>query len=567
MSIALPSRATLNDLLELVQASAMPLKKRQEMSSAIRTAAKVLGMELRFIPLDVASLRRKLEAASPQAHGVSQRRWANVRSLFGQALALGRDLLPARQTGPLMAGWRFFADQLPKNRRIRLLPVMRQMSEWGIEPDAIRLSDFERYRDQLLTNRLRANAEKAWDGVVWAWNASGRDITNWPSVEIVRPSKRETYVLAWGRFPVAYYSEVKAYLRERAQPDLSGTGTHKPAKPATLQTREYQFRAAASALVISGFPIEEITSISVLLSFENYQRILRFFLDKNEGRPSVQLGHLAGFLKDVAIHWVRVNEDTAAKMRRVASNLAPKRRGMTKKNREKLGALDHQPNVDAYLNLPRTIQAAVVKDKRAPRLKAILAQMAAAIALEQVSLIRRKNLASVRLDHHLMRRGTKFFLRIDEPETKNGDPIDLELPDETAEIIDWYVKGYRPYLIKGPSDALFPGEGGAPKNSGTLAAQIKNTIRRFTGLDLNIHLLRHVGGKIFLDQKPGQYEVMRRVLGHRSIATTTSYYTGAEQRAAGAHFARVLDERRKLLSAKVQAPDASKTANKRGGQS
>jgi len=179
-------------------------------------------------------------------------------------------------------------------------------------------------------------------------------------------------------------------------------------------------------------------------------------------------------------------------------------------------------------------------------------------------LIRRKNLAAVRLDRHLIWLGEKCFLRIDEIETKNGDPIDLELPDETTAIINWYVTEYRPYLHSTPTDALFPGKGGAPKNPATLATQIKQTIRRFTGLDLNIHLLRHAGGKIFLDQKPGQYEVMRRVLGHRSIATTTSYYAGAEQRAAGAHFARVLEERRQALTSK---PTASKTRSQKNGVS
>lgn len=567
MSITSSSRSTVADLLGAVQASELPQKKRQEMASAVRTVGRVLGVELGFIPLDVALLRRKLEAASPQGHGVSQRRWANVRSLFGQALALGRSLVPARQTAPLTPGWELFANQLPKSRRIRLLPVMRQMSEWGIEPQAIQLSDFERYRDRLLANRLRAGAEKAWDGIIWAWNASRREIEGWPAIELVRESKRETYVLTWDHFPLAYYNEVKAYLRERAQPDLSGMGAHKPARLSTLQTREYQLRAAASALVISGFPIAEITSIAVVVSFPNYQQILRYYLDKNEGRSFVQTGHMAGFLKDVAIHWVKVDEETATKMRKVASNLAPKRQGMTARNRKKISVFDQNDRVDAYLGLPHRIRETVIKDKRPPHLKAVLAQMAAAIALEQVSLIRRKNLASLCIDRHLIRRGSKLFLAIDEHETKNGDPIDLELPDATANIVDWYLREYRPYLIKEPTDALFPGEGGKPKNPGTLATQIKKTIHRYTGLDLNIHVLRHAGGKLFLDQKPGQYEVVRRVLGHRSMATTTRYYAGAEQRAAGAHFARVLDERRKSPATKTQAPDPASHAKKRGGRS
>jgi hypothetical protein len=68
---------------------------------------------------------------------------------------------------------------------------------------------------------------------------------------------------------------------------------------------------------------------------------------------------------------------------------------------------------------------------------------------------------------------------------------------------------------------------------------------RFTGLKVNSHLFRHAGAKIFLDQRPGQYEVVRQVLRHRSIETTTSFYAGAETRSAGLHYAAVIDRLRK----------------------
>jgi integrase len=88
---------------------------------------------------------------------------------------------------------------------------------------------------------------------------------------------------------------------------------------------------------------------------------------------------------------------------------------------------------------------------------------------------------------------------------------------------------------------------------------------KFTGLKINPHLFRHIAGKLFLDARPGQYEVVRRVLGHRSIATTTSIYAGAETRAAGQHFAAVIAERRRALQDKQSARAPAST--RRGGQS
>jgi integrase len=50
------------------------------------------------------------------------------------------------------------------------------------------------------------------------------------------------------------------------------------------------------------------------------------------------------------------------------------------------------------------------------------------------------------------------------------------------------------------------------------------------------HLFRHAGAKLFLDANPGAYEVVRRVLGHRSLNTTTNFYTGLETARAVRHF-------------------------------
>ncbi|MDB5571119.1 MAG: phage integrase [Hyphomicrobiales bacterium] len=205
--------------------------------------------------------------------------------------------------------------------------------------------------------------------------------------------------------------------------------------------------------------------------------------------------------------------------------------------------------VALFLSAPERIRAKVDKDKRAPRPKAVEAQMGAAIALLQAAPIRSKNLAALDLTHNLVSRGKRLYLIVAEADVRNGEPIDFELPAQTVEILAWYVREHRPHLLKGPSDALFPGENGAPKQPGALAPQIAKAVFRYTGMAFNAHLFRHAGGKIFLDARPGQYEVMRRVLGHRSITTTTSIYAGAETRSAGSHFAAVIAERRRALEA------------------
>ena len=50
------------------------------------------------------------------------------------------------------------------------------------------------------------------------------------------------------------------------------------------------------------------------------------------------------------------------------------------------------------------------------------------------------------------------------------------------------------------------------------------------------HRFRHAVAKIFLDRNPGQYEVVRQLLGHKNIKTTIEFYAGAEGAAAARHY-------------------------------
>jgi integrase len=249
----------------------------------------------------------------------------------------------------------------------------------------------------------------------------------------------------------------------------------------------------------------------------------------------------------IARHWVKVDAPTLERFKRIASRLAVPRRGMTAKNRERLRPFDDPETIATFLALPQRLQREVNTAKRNPRRRAVLAQMAAAIALLQAAPIRLKNLTAIDVNKNLIARSNKLYLVVPEDEVKNREPIDFELPAETRDILAWYVREHRPFLLREPSGALFPGKSSKAKSSGALASQIVRTIFRYTGLRFNTHLFRHAAGKIFLDARPGQYEVMRRVLGHRSITTTTSLYAGAETRSAGSHFAAVIAERRRNL--------------------
>ena len=75
---------------------------------------------------------------------------------------------------------------------------------------------------------------------------------------------------------------------------------------------------------------------------------------------------------------------------------------------------------------------------------------------------------------------------------------------------------------------LFPGNGDRSRYPNSLAKRIKIAVRDETGLVINSRLFRSIAAKLFLDANPGSYEVVRRLLGHRSLRSTMAMYSGAE---------------------------------------
>jgi integrase len=550
MSVVQPSRKTLADLILLIQqANLSPIQKRDQIS-AVRTVARFLGAMPEDIEVDPAGLRRRLERMAPAAAGLSKGRWNNVRSLFGKALALARPMLPGRTTAPLLPEWEELFATLARNRAAGLVALARHLGMKGVRPADVTLADLEGYRDAIHNDRLRAKPEQTWDTIIWTWNACRREIASWPDFEIPRAVRREVFARPWSDFPASLKSDVDAFLVRLSGADLSEDGPARPARAATLKTREYQLRLAASALVLKGVDPGSIRCVGDIVALDHYKLILRFLLDRHAGQTSPQVSQMAGFLKGVAKHWAKAEDLVLLQMQKVASRLSIGFRGLTKKNRERLRPFDDPGTVATFLGLPERIRREVEKDRRAPKRKAIDAQMAAAIAILRAVPLRLWNLSKIDMRKNLIARGNRVYLVISEGDTKNGEPIDFELPQATVEIVAWYIREYRPYLLRAATDALFPGEGSGPKAAYGLGPQIKAAVFRFTGLKVNPHLFRHAGAKIFLDRRPGQYEVVRQVLRHRSIETTTSFYAGAETRSAGQHFASVIDSLRTELNSK-----------------
>jgi integrase len=291
-------------------------------------------------------------------------------------------------------------------------------------------------------------------------------------------------------------------------------------------------------VVLRGGDPATLTSLADLVAIDTFKDGLRFLLERRENAPSSAIADLAVTMTAIARHHVGFDERRLAQMTAVLRRIDTRKRGLTEKNRGRLRAFDSRDNLLALVRLPGRL-VTIAERGAHPYQAAVLVQMAVAIEILLMTGMRINNLVNLDVDRHLVRPARHqpgLHIVIGGEEVKNGEPLEFPLPAESAGLIDRYLREFRPRLTRGGSTALFPGRGAAPKALNVLRQQIIGVVFKYTGLRVNPHLFRHIGAKSFLDAHPGQHEVPRRVLGHRSIETTTTFYTGCETAAAVRHF-------------------------------
>ena len=144
------------------------------------------------------------------------------------------------------------------------------------------------------------------------------------------------------------------------------------------------------------------------------------------------------------------------------------------------------------------------------------------------------------LDENLIKpagNGSPYLLCFPDYDVKNRVELEYPFDKELTAIIDEYIHDYRPILLRNSNQSwLFPGETSGPKTGKSFSEQITQRIEEATGLHMTVHQFRHAGAAIWLKHHPGDYETVRRVLGHRNIQTTINFYCGLETIQANAQF-------------------------------
>ena len=523
---------SLRSLLDMLQDDqTLPEPRRREMMSAVRTIAKVLKREPHLIPAAPHQLRDLLNRALPTAVGVSSTRFRNAKSLLRKTLALyNPSVMPACSRAALHPAWAVLLEQAAAK------PVLRGISRFskycsavGIPPGEVTQDVYDQFYEDLVAHCLIRSPRETQQTAGHAWNKARQCVPGWPQVTLSIGNFRLNPSLRWSAFPDSFQQDVEAFLTPRSDDVFDLSSDTPQMRASSAQGKRIAFRQFGTCLVESGRDPMSLRSMADIVTVDAARDGLAVLHKRAAGQKTSRNHTMAYLLLSVARHWTKSDPETIKALGIFCRNLRPRKDGMTPKNRLRLKQFDNPKLLGALLNLASTMMAEACSKSNPTAAEARIAQLAVAIEILLMAPLRVKNLAELEVGRTLILDGSTIgHIVIDHSEVKNDLDIEIPLPDSSLRLINVYLKRFHPLLAPPGCRMLFPSADGGHKRLPVLSEQIRKCAGLRCGIEINPHLFRHLAAKIYLDAFPGSYEIIRMLLGHKSIDTTIRTYCGTE---------------------------------------
>jgi integrase len=536
-------------IIAIESAESLSEQQRRHWVCSLRQIAKWLDRPVELIPARWTAIRMPVSQLHHARVGVTAKTVSNHKANVSAALRwFGKEHeMPARGT-PLSQEWSRLRNGVEnRGARARLYGLMRYCSGRHINPnlvdDAV-LDAYLRYRAE--TTSLSAN-DAAHRSVARSWNACIGQVEGWPARRLTEPPVKAKEGPAWEDFPEGLREEIEAYLSGLQKPHRSASGKRiRPCSPSTIRVRKAVLVAVSRKAVEIGVPIESLTSLAALLNPDVAREVIKAYWDENGDEPKIFTIELASNLLRVARATGCLDANAIERLDDFRATLEEHRGpAMTEKNQQLIRLVLTKGIWREVKSLPDLMmkEARSLRDQ-APIKAAVTAQMAVAIAILTFAPVRLGNLQKIEIGKNLIKPGgpnTPYWLVFEHYDVKNRIPLEFDFDEQLTALIEEYVHEFRPALVRGSNASwLFPGEAGNAKTASMFSGQITERIQKATGLRITVHQFRHAAAAVYLSKHPGDWETVRRFLGHKNIQTTINFYAGLATIAATRQFAAIV---------------------------
>ncbi|MBK5197070.1 MAG: site-specific integrase [Methyloceanibacter sp.] len=560
---------TLEEVMQFANI-ASPAERRPWIGkSATERICTMAGVAPASVPADAPSVRAMLSKIRPAAHGITAKTWANLLSRFRMELRLAGVLDPNHAgSAARHPAWATLVQAISGDKALSngLASFCNWCAAQNIYPDDVDDALVQRFLHWLEHRTLCPKPRDIVRQTPRLWNAASEQVATWPKAKLKllsfkAPAKR----LQWGDLPESFRADAEAYLAMRANADPFDERPNAPSRPlaaSTLRQQKVHLRLAASVLVESGVPIEEITSLSALVERERFKTVLRHYLDRAKGQPNAFVVGLAKTLIQAADHYVGASQEQITQLKRIARKLPSIPFELTAKNKAFLRQFESDRLRAELLFLPERLVADVAKALAEGKFDFVRAQVAVAIDFQLAIPLRPQNLSRLNWQRHFVEpdgpRG-RLLLHIPKIEMKGGrEDFNAEVPDDVARRLRWYRRHILTRLNADVNGDLFVTRKGIRKDQKTITVQITRVIADLLGIHMTVHQFRHLAGASYLDENPEDTESARALLGH-AYTKTTRIYVGSASRRASRAYNRFLFQQRDALILKRKRQRMPKT--------
>ena len=377
--------------------------------------------------------------------------------------------------------------------------------------------------------------------IILSWNSYANISPGWPAIALSILDRRKNPSVSIYALTLTMQDDLTAFISRSSNGGRFTPRRKGPRSPKTKNDTRQKILQIITMLTKRGWVIRELSGLKDLVTKQALDVIFDFMWANGAGAECGHNYNRIRLLKAIAKDWAHSDQDILDLLKEAEAGFREKIDGMVASNRAKLRAFTDDTNIRDLVNLPSN--AIKDLDPEKPILsEAIIIQSALAVSLLLVAPVRAKNLAAIDINKHLHRVSENTcYLVFPDHEVKNHINLEYPLPTPTINLLDLYLKVYRPLLLREDTSALFISRSARQKTEAELGAQIPRFIKMHLGIHLNLHLFRHLAAFIYLKRHPGDYETVRRLLGHKSIRTTVSFYTGLEHRDAFFRFDAIID--------------------------
>jgi integrase len=509
------------------------------------------------LPCDPQLLRPILQSILPAKYGISAKRFQNIRNELA-AIQRKTGWLNPRigRLEPQSEAWNIGMGRVADAAKNMFRNFAVFCEDLGLEPTDVTAQHIDEYRTHMEKTGARMHPGRTAGALRYAWNRVCRLYPDWPGNAFpAKPNPNKIRDDNAGT-PKSFHADLNAYITKLEKPGLFDRHFRAKVAPATIRSRKAIYLLSPSVLIKQGWDPQVFVSLKEIVTPAAVEGILTAYHNRNCEETGWTYGAeaTAAALKTLAIQWGDLSADDLDRVKELCASVRCKKSPFPKKAQERLRQFDDRSIERRFWELPGKLWEAALrmsKKNKGQVRAAQTAKAALALAIAFDKPLRISNLTNLDLILDFVRDQSNRVvgIRIEGDRTTKGAAIiEGALSSKTQKMILIFLEKFRPVLIQGPTNALFPGQKAEYLCAGSLGHLLETTIRRNLGIDVNPHLIRSFIGTVILDENPHNVVLAQRALDHKSPTTTLRSYAMQRGRSTAAQYAETIHQRIRRLN-------------------